>query len=206
MLSDSRRPFHVWILDYYLKRGVGLDLLKEFPDFQYSVLLSAVESMEIAGKAKDSGVFATFDKVVGFLSRGAPFFPCVCGLAALGFLHNGGQCGNLAIFRILLGHTIRTPEQWASIAYISTRQLTNICIKNTGFPPAALIAFYYAVFRLLINTPPVLPDGRPDYQTELFFIQCAKRVVGKIDKIKAVLQQLPIQELHEVHRIETILV
>jgi CheY-like chemotaxis protein len=145
-LSRDQR-WHCWILDYDVSMGrTGIELLERTPDFPFTIILSGIGQMECASRAMHLGARAVFDKSPDSMER---MYGTVCQTAVLGYLLKGSRNDYLHVFDLLCRHSFYEPQEWASLACVSVRQLERLCMSYTSLTPNRAILLYRALVAAL---------------------------------------------------------
>lgn len=139
--------WHCWIIDIHLDQGgSGLELLRRYPQFPFSVMLSGLRSMTLAADAMKLGARCVMDKDAALLDR---FYDEVCKTAGLGYVLKGKPTPHLDLFLLLQDPEVVTIEQWAEKASIQHRQLQRMCKIHSSLTPHLALALYRTVYYLL---------------------------------------------------------
>jgi DNA-binding NarL/FixJ family response regulator len=149
LITNAQHPWHCWILDIALdEEKDGLTILKRYPRFPFTIMLSGLRSMTTATEALKLGAMKVYDKDPSSLDE---LYESVCKIAAMGFVLNGKNTQYLSQFSFLLEKPLKTAEQWAETACISPRQFDRICTSHTSLTARLLLPFYYTLYVLLNN-------------------------------------------------------
>jgi len=146
--AATQKLFHCWICDIDLGSAQsGLDILtRSYSPF--TLMVSGLQTMEIAAQAMKKGAVAVFDKSPASIDR---LYDEVCALMPISFLFKGRAKDNLALFLLLKDHQIQTIHQWAELAGVSERQLNNLCRSVVGISPKKIIPFYHCLYTTLME-------------------------------------------------------
>ncbi|MBN1757669.1 MAG: response regulator [Chitinispirillaceae bacterium] len=143
----QKKIWHSWVLDISLEEKYsGINLLAEYPQYPFAVILSGLRSMRVASRAMELGAFKVYDKDPQLLPV---LHSDVCKLAALSFILNGAGTKYLPLFSLLSQGTIDSADTWASNACITVRQLERICSIHSHLTPRFIIPLYYTLNLLL---------------------------------------------------------
>jgi len=173
-------PWHCWICDIDLGSDkTALDLLHIYR-FPYIILISALQSMEIASQALQLGGIAVFDKNPDSIDR---MYDKVCSLVALTFLLNGKPTDYLSQFLILTENVVVSKEQWCTLSCLGLRQLENICKLYSGLSPKKFLMAYHVLYLLLVQEQSQLCSQRlRNYLSEPDLVaQAINYVIKKLD-------------------------
>lgn len=147
VINTAQDTWHCWILDIALdEEDDGFKILRQYPQFPFSVMLSGLRSMTTATQALQNGAMKVFDKDPQSITL---LHDEVCKIAALGFILNGKGTQYLSHFSLLKDNTFSTPEAWAEAACITVRQLERICAMHSPFTPKYVVALFYTLYALL---------------------------------------------------------
>ena len=157
VIGASPDQWHCWIVDIDLGQGnSGLELLKRYPQFPFSVMLSGLRSMSLAADAVKLGARCVMDKDASLLDR---FYDEVCKTASLGYVLKGKPTPNLDLFLLLQDPEVATIEQWAEKASIELRQLQRMCEIHSSLTPHLALALYRTVYYLLCRVSEEIRNG-----------------------------------------------
>jgi ActR/RegA family two-component response regulator len=149
--------WHCWIVDIDLGQGAsGLELLKRYPQFPFSVMLSGLRSMALAADAIKLGARGVMDKDPSQIDR---FYDEVCKTAALGYVLKGKSTPHLDLFLLLQDPEVISIEQWAEKASIPLRQLQRVCETHSSLTPRLALALFRTVYYLLWHIPGEIQNG-----------------------------------------------
>jgi CheY-like chemotaxis protein len=150
LIGNSPDQWHTWIVDIDLgRKKSGIDLLKVYPNYQFAIFLSALQSMTKAAEAMRQGARTVLDKLPNDFSI---LFDEVCKLAAMGFLLNGRFAFELDVFLLLQEPTTTSVEEWARKAFMDIRKLQRLC-EPYGITPRYALSLYKSVYFLLWQRP-----------------------------------------------------
>ncbi len=147
LIAAAQHPWHCWILDIALdEKKDGLNILKRYPRFPFTIMLSGLRSMTVGTEALKLGAMKVYDKDPSLFDA---LYDDVCKTAALSFLLHGKNTQYLPLFSRLFEKPLKNHDEWAESACISPRQLDRICTTHTSLTPRLLLPFYYTIYLLL---------------------------------------------------------
>jgi CheY-like chemotaxis protein len=157
---NSNKLWHCWVLDISMEEKYsGINLLSEYQQYPFAVILSGLRSMSVASRAMELGAYKVFDKDPQLLPV---LHKEVCKLSAISYILNGAGTKYLSLFSLLAQIKIDSTETWASNAFMTVRQLERICSMHSHLTPRFLIPLYYTLELLLqIERPENIPENDP---------------------------------------------
>ena len=157
---NGKKVWHCWVLDISMEEKYsGIDLLAEYRQYPFAVILSGLRSMSAASRAMELGAYKVFDKDPQLLPV---LHKEVCKLSAISYILNGAGTKYLSLFSLLSQMKIDTAEVWASNGYMTVRQLERICSMHSHLTPRFIIPLYYTLQLLLqIDVPRDLNENDP---------------------------------------------
>jgi ActR/RegA family two-component response regulator len=161
-IDRGKAPWHTWILDIAIQdEEDGLTFLSEYPRYPFTIMLSGLRSMSTASRAMKLGAMRVFDKNPANLDT---LYQEVCSTAALGFVLSGAKTKYLDVYQLLQRKAVSTPDEWATEACLSVRQLERICAIHSSLTARLQLRLFYAVLGLLLAADsPALEDyATPD--------------------------------------------
>jgi ActR/RegA family two-component response regulator len=183
VIGNSPDQWHCWIVDINLgKRKTGIDLLKVYPNFQFSIFLSALHSMTKASEAMHQGARTVLDKIPNDFSI---LFNEVNKLAAIGFLLNGSFTSQLEVFLLLQETTTNSIEEWARKACMDIRKLQRLC-EPYNITPRYALSLYKTIYFLLWQRTAIPPNAKFEFGPRLdqmdFYEKCIEYLMRKEKK------------------------
>lgn len=158
-LVRSGSNWHCWILDLDLgENHSGIDLMKAGAKFPFVIIMSGLQSMQMAAEAVNQGAMAVFDKNPDFFQQ---LYDETCRTAALGYVLGGKHSQYLDTYRLLGASTVKTPEEWAEKACVTLRQLHRICDLHPIGTPKATLSMFYTMYTLLFKGQSPFADLLP---------------------------------------------
>jgi len=146
-IKASSAPWHCWVLDIDLGEGQsGLDIMSAYPNFPFVVILSGMQSMHVASEAIAKGALCVFDKNPDLLNT---LLDAVCKVCALGYVLGGTATQHLYVYRLLEKSVVKSSDEWAELACMTTRHLHRICALHAFHGIRSTLDAYYGVYSLL---------------------------------------------------------
>jgi CheY-like chemotaxis protein len=187
-IRSLQANWHTWILDIDLGSGKsGLDIIKAHEFFPFIVVLSGLGSMNMATEALRLGARRAFDKNPDSLSM---IYEEVSRWTTLGFILRGRATKYLKVFSLLSDPQIRSAQDWADQACITVRQLSRICELHGSITARHYIAFYNAVYALLLVSGEEQSNnatGSAEQSYKAFRCECMDFSARYIDEIGSLL-------------------
>jgi ActR/RegA family two-component response regulator len=150
IIGNSPERWHCWIVDVDLGHNRnGLDLLRRFPQFPFSIILSGLRSMSAAAEAMSLGARTVVDKNPEYLDK---LYDEVCKTAAIGFVLNGRNTPHLNLFLPLQDAPTISIEEWAEKTNMEMRKLQRLC-EPYNITPRYGLSLYKAIYYLLWQIP-----------------------------------------------------
>ncbi len=147
IINSAQKPWHCWILDIALdEEDDGFKILRQYPQFPFSVMLSGLRSMTTATQAMQNGAMKVFDKDPHSISL---LHDEVCKIASLGFVLNGKGTQYLKHYTLIKENIFATPKDWAVSACITVRQLERICSMHSPLTPKYVLSLFYTLYGIL---------------------------------------------------------
>lgn len=183
-LIAQKKTWHCWVLDISLEEEYsGINLLADYPQYPFVIMLSGMRSMSIASRAMQLGAYKVFDKDPQFLPV---LHADVCRLAALSYVLRGSGTKYLSLFSLLAQMNIDSAETWAKRACMTVRQLERICSLHSHLTPRFIIPFYYTLQHLLqIEQPQGSGEYSPPEENGIPYRQHIEFVTRHLDTIIA---------------------
>jgi hypothetical protein len=150
IIGNSPDQWHCWIVDVDLGcNRTGLDLLRRYPQFSFSVILSGLHSMTTAAEAMGLGARTVVDKSHEYIDK---LYDEVCKTAALGFVLRGCPTPHLQLFLLLQKAATASVEEWAKTGCMEVRRLQRIC-ELYSLSPRYALSLYRTIYYLLWQIP-----------------------------------------------------
>jgi len=154
--------WHGWILDIAMEEEEsGLNLLADHAPYPFTIMLSGIRSMHTASRAMELGAYKVFDKDPAMLMR---MYDEVCSMAALAYILKGSPTKYFTLFEILSRDILKSADEWAQKAFLTTRQLERIASLHFEMTPRFILALFYSVRYLLFQD--CTTAGTADRQSE----------------------------------------
>ncbi len=167
-ITSNSDNWHCWIVDIDLGSSRnGIDIISRFLNFPFIVVLSGLQSMQLASEAIQKGAMHVLDKSPDLLDR---LHDTVCKTCALSHVLGRKQSKYLPTYRLLEKSVIKSPEEWAEQACVSIRQLHRICDLHAVSGIRATLSAFYGMYYLLC-------EGTVEGDTE-YFHSCLKDLLG----------------------------
>ncbi|MBD3345036.1 MAG: response regulator [Chitinivibrionales bacterium] len=150
LIRSAEQPWHCWLLDIDLGKGQNsIEIIRNYPDFPFVLILSGLQSMSVAAEAVKCGAMDVFDKSPEIVPK---LVSEVCGIAALGYILGGKKTQYLDTYMLLYKEVILGLEMWAQKACITDRQLRRICALHPFANPSTIRPLYYSLYYVLCKS------------------------------------------------------